>query len=214
MTQRLTQSQTFDAAEQKKDESILLHIRGKDCVAVEACYHKKCYTSYTNFLNYKLVEDKEERLYEKLYQQFCKQVVEKKIITDKEVMLMTKLFDYFVKCVQDTEGLDVSNYRRFHLKTKLKLTYPQLVFHKPSKSNMSELVFCEDLSVGVIAAGHISMCDSSDTETTISDIEIRDTYIKKTFFNIFMENSPLNPLPPFQCCYFGPKNHWLHHKKQ
>lgn len=36
MTQRLTQSQTFDAgklrmaAEQKKDESILLHIRGKE----------------------------------------------------------------------------------------------------------------------------------------------------------------------------------------
>ena len=57
----LTQSQTFDAgklrmaAEQKKDESILLHIRGKDCVAIEACYHKKCYTSYTNFLKYKLV---------------------------------------------------------------------------------------------------------------------------------------------------------------
>ena len=49
---------------------------------------------------------------------------------------------------------------------------------------------------------------------TISDIEIRDTYIKKTFFNIFMENSPVNPLPPLQCCYFGPKNHWLHHTKQ
>ena len=119
-----TQSQTFDAAklrmaaEQKKDESILLHIRGKDCVAVEACYHNNCYTSYTNFLNYKLVEDKEERLYDESYQQFCKQVVEKKIITDKEVMLKTKLFDYFVKFVQDTEGLHASNYLRFHLKTR------------------------------------------------------------------------------------------------
>ena len=122
MIQRLTQSQTFDAgklrmaAEQKKDESILLHIRDKDCVAVEACYHKKCYTSYTNFLNYKLVEDKEERLYEESYQKFCKQVVDKKIITDREVMLMTKLFDCFVKYVQDTEALDASNYRRFRLK--------------------------------------------------------------------------------------------------
>ena len=49
----LTQSQTIDAgklrmaAEQKKDESILLHTRGKDCVAIEACYHKKCYTKAT-----------------------------------------------------------------------------------------------------------------------------------------------------------------------
>ena len=172
MIQRLTQSQTFDAgklrmaAEQKKDESILLHIRDKDCVAVEACYHKKCYTSYTNFLNYKLVEDKEERLYEESYQKFCKQVVDKKIITDREVMLMTKLFDCFVKYVQDTEALDASNYRRFRLKKRLKLTYPQLVFHKPSKRNMSELVFCEDLSAGVIAGEHISMCNSSDTETS------------------------------------------------
>ena len=43
-----------------------------------------------------------------------------------------------------------------------------------------------------------SLCWNSDTNylTTISDIEIRDTYIKKTFFNIFMENSPVNPLPP------------------
>ena len=37
-------------------------------------------------------------------------------------MLMRKLFDYFVKAVQDTEGLDASNYRAFHLKTRLKLT--------------------------------------------------------------------------------------------
>ena len=49
---------------------------------------------------------------------------------------------------------------------------------------------------------------------TISDIEIRDTCLKKTFLNIFIENSPVNPLPPFQCCYFGPKNHWLHLTKQ
>ena len=36
---------------------------------------------------------------------------------------------------------------------------------------MSELVFCENLSVGVIAAGHISMRDSSDTESTQTSSE-------------------------------------------
>ncbi|CAB4021543.1 ATP-dependent DNA helicase, partial [Paramuricea clavata] len=108
------------AAEQKKDESILLHIRDKDCVAIEACYHKKCYASYTNFLHYEPVEDKEERLYEKSYQHFCKQGV---------------------------------------------AYIPIVSFHEPGKRNMSELVFSEDLSKGVIAAENISMCDSSDTES-------------------------------------------------
>jgi hypothetical protein len=117
-----------------------------------------------NFLHYEPVEDKEEILYEESYQHLCEQVVEKRIITNKEVMLMRKLFDYFVKAVQDTDGLDASNYRAFRLKNRLKLTYPQLVFHKPSKRNMSELVFSEDLSKGMIAAEEISMCDSSDTE--------------------------------------------------
>jgi hypothetical protein len=63
-----------------------------------------------NFLHYEPVEDKEERLYEESYQHLFEQVVEKRIITNKEVMLMRKLFDYFVKAVQDTEGLDASNY--------------------------------------------------------------------------------------------------------
>ena len=111
------------------------------------------------------MKDKEERLYKESYQQFCKQVVDKKIITDKEVMLMTKLFDYFVKCVQGAEGLD-AYIKLSKISFENKLTYPQLVLHKPSKRNMSELVFCEDLSAGVIAAGHISMRDSSDTETS------------------------------------------------
>ncbi len=83
-------------------------------------------------------------------------------------MLMRKLFDYFVKAVRDTKGLDASNYRAFRLKNRLKLTYPQLVLAyipAASKRNMSELVFSEDLSKGLIAAENISMHDSSSTES-------------------------------------------------
>ena len=35
----------------RNDESVLVHIRGKDCVAVEARYHKKCYQTYTKVLS-------------------------------------------------------------------------------------------------------------------------------------------------------------------
>ena len=31
------------AALRRHDESILVHFQGRDCVAIEACYHKACY---------------------------------------------------------------------------------------------------------------------------------------------------------------------------
>ncbi|XP_072303353.1 uncharacterized protein [Eucyclogobius newberryi] len=40
-----------EAAELKHDETILMQIRGKDCVAVEARYHYSCYKAYTRFLS-------------------------------------------------------------------------------------------------------------------------------------------------------------------
>lgn len=46
MIQALTQCETIDAgklreaAEKKRDKNILIHIRDKDCVAIEVCYHK------------------------------------------------------------------------------------------------------------------------------------------------------------------------------
>lgn len=39
-----------EAAEKKNDESILTHIRGKDCVAIEVKYHKSCHLNYCRYL--------------------------------------------------------------------------------------------------------------------------------------------------------------------
>ena len=98
-------------AERKRDKSILVHIRDRDCVAIEACYHKKCYTTYTNFLNFEPNEEKAGKLYEKSYEYFCEEVIKKKFIINKEIMFMSTLFKAFVKVVADKEGLDASNYR-------------------------------------------------------------------------------------------------------
>ena len=38
----------LDAAVFKQDERLLLHIRDKDCVAIEVRYHTKCLDSYTS----------------------------------------------------------------------------------------------------------------------------------------------------------------------
>ena len=41
------------AAEAKKDEDALIHIRDKDCVSLEDRYHASCYKNYTRFLTRK-----------------------------------------------------------------------------------------------------------------------------------------------------------------
>lgn len=38
------------AAELKEDTSVLLHIREKDCVALEVRYHRTCYQRWTEYL--------------------------------------------------------------------------------------------------------------------------------------------------------------------
>jgi hypothetical protein len=174
----LTQSQTYDAgklrlaAERKRDESILIHIRDRDCVAIEACYHKKCYTGYTNFLNFESNEEKAGKLYEKSYEYFCEEVIKKKLIINKEIMFMSVLFKAFVKVVADKEGLDASNYRAHRLKARLKQTYPELTFHMPGKKNTSELVFSEDLTKGDIAEVNMDMYDDSSQDSQESQEEI------------------------------------------
>ena len=40
--------------------------------------------------------------------------------------------------------------------------------------------------------------------TTISDIEIWDTYIKNIFLNAIVQNSHTAPSALFQCCYMDP----------
>lgn len=38
--------QLSEAATKLNDESVLRHIRDKDCVAIEAKYHRSCFKSY------------------------------------------------------------------------------------------------------------------------------------------------------------------------
>ena len=60
MIQALTQCDTIDAgklreaAEKKRDENILIHIRDKDCVAIEVCYYKTCYGITKGIPNFSL----------------------------------------------------------------------------------------------------------------------------------------------------------------
>ena len=123
-----------EAAEKENDESILTHIRGKNCVAIEIRYHKTCHLNYCCYITSSVCEKKESgELYKQNYDDFCTQVIMKKIIQQKKVHRMTKLHEKFVKTVEETEGVDATNYQRYLLKARLQRHYPQLVFHQPDR---------------------------------------------------------------------------------
>ncbi|XP_057711366.1 uncharacterized protein LOC130928664 [Corythoichthys intestinalis] len=171
------------AAEMKKDSSILLHIKDKDCVATEVRYHKSCYCDYTRFLTKPTetaTRDEEMQPYAESYKLFCEQVIRQRIIVDKEVFRMDKLRRLFVNTVRNHEDLDASDYRQDMLKRQLKRDFPQLVFHTPFKRNVSEMVFLETLSTtdklldripqssGTSATESTEVSQESDTEQMAS----------------------------------------------
>ena len=94
------------AAERKNDQQILMQIQGKDCVALEVCYHKVCYCNSTIFLTRETKKQSEtERstsVYEKSYDVFCKKVIEMEVIGNKQKKYMKDLLEKFVIIAKDT----------------------------------------------------------------------------------------------------------------
>ena len=97
------------AAERKNDQQILMQIQGKDCVALEVCYHKVCYCNSTIFLTRETKKQSEtERstsVYEKSYDVFCKKVIEMEVIGNKQKKYMKDLLEKFVIIAKDTENV-------------------------------------------------------------------------------------------------------------
>ena len=118
------------AAERKNDERILVQIRGKDCVALEVCYHKD--------------------------DAFCKEVIETELIGDKKIMYMKEILEKFVTIAKVIENVDASKYRAFKLKQRLMKSYPQLVFCVSKTRNVCEIVYLEALDSFELVGEHIS----------------------------------------------------------
>ncbi|KAJ8411952.1 hypothetical protein AAFF_G00142190 [Aldrovandia affinis] len=102
-----------EAAEMKEDFSILLHIKDKDCVALEVRYHKTCYRDYTRFLSKTAskAEEENEPAFDASYKIFCERVIRQRLIVNHEVLKMNQLRRMFLNTVKKHEDLDASNYR-------------------------------------------------------------------------------------------------------
>ena len=101
----------------RKDQHVLLHIGARDCVAIEAKYHKHCYQAYTRCLS-KKIKLVGPTLYDRAFDDFCLNVIEKRIIQNGEILLLSYLLKEFTKCVLTLEKINVS-YRAEKLKKRL-----------------------------------------------------------------------------------------------
>lgn len=173
------------AAEIKNDEKILVQIRGKDCVAVEVRYHKVCYSNYTRFLTKRLVQETERCTpqYEKSFDIFCEKVIDTEVINERQIKYMKDLLQKFIFIAQKTENVDASKYRAFKLKQRLIKRYPQLVFCTPTKRNVSEIVYVENLDSSELVEEHMlhkndedcNEVEGSDDEDYVEDDNSRST---------------------------------------
>ena len=150
------------AATLKNDESILLHIRGKDCVAIEARYHKNCYQRYTKCVSNKS-RDPGPTLYDRAFEEFCTRIIEPRIIKNKEILFLSDLLKTFISCVQEIEHIDVP-YQASRLKTRIGMRYPQIIFHTSKSMNKGTFVYADSVVPGEVADDLMEKDNSSQDD--------------------------------------------------
>ena len=156
----------------RKDQHVLLHIGGRDCVAIEAKYHKHCYQAYTRCLS-KKTKLVGPTLYDRAFDEFCLNVIEKRIIQNGDILLLSYLLKEFIKCVLTLEKINVS-YRAEKLKKRLQNRYPQLVFHPSKSMNKGTLVYSDILTVGDVADCIVVPEREFDTQSDSEEEEYAD----------------------------------------
>jgi hypothetical protein len=173
VAQTLTAGVLLEAALLKRDDSILVHINGKDCVAIEARYHKRCYQMYTKCVSRKQkAVAVEPTLYDKAFDQFCAEIIEKRIIENKEVVFLGQLLNEFIKCVQTIENVQVT-YQAARLKKRIQKRYPQIVFHASKTVRKGTLVYVDNVTAGEVADDFTAI-PSGDDDTDGMDSDNED----------------------------------------
>lgn len=160
----ITAGKLLLAAEESKDESLLLDIRDRDLVASEARYHFTCFRDNTQYLSKKTNETTESNLYENGYKYFCETLIEERHLKRREVLRLCRLNMLFKDIVRERERLNISTYQAGSLKARLQKTHPFLRFQKASTTY---LVYTDDLRAEEIL--HKVATSSSSSSSASSD---------------------------------------------
>lgn len=164
------------AAEIRKDENVLLHLRGQDCIACEVKYHRTCYKNYTREKQLSKLEaencateDKECNSYTKAFSK-VQEYVETEVLANAKVVKMTELLAKFV-CHLKEYGVEVSEYRSSKLKQRLTTTFgAMLEYQRPTIQSQSELVFSARVKKGQI----VETLVKKDDESRLEEIEVEE----------------------------------------
>ena len=163
------------AARTRNDSRLLLHIDGRDTIAMEVKYHRSCYKSYVHPKQLSKLEEqncKEEddrtESYNKAFSN-VKSVVEEEIFTTGKAIPMTILTDKYISSLLQ-EGMEVTTYRSSKLKNRLKRCFGErLSFRRPLNQSQSEIVFGSHVTTGEVVE---TVFKSSVDEDQISDSDI------------------------------------------
>jgi len=106
----------------------------------------------------------EDRIkYDKAFETFCVNVVDKRLIQNKEILLLTFLVKNFNEAVRDVEGIDIS-YQSSHLKERIGKQYPNMVFHTSKTMQKGTLAYSPGLTVGEIADDSLEFEDEVESD--------------------------------------------------
>ena len=107
------------AAEDNKNETLLMQIKDLDCVAIEESYHNSCYKDYTCYLTKPQSDDtsKNDTSYSLAFEIFCEKV-KSSIIENKDIMRLKTLNDMFIEQVKLSHGKEANSYKTGNLKMR------------------------------------------------------------------------------------------------
>lgn len=158
--EKLTTCQTLTAGESlvnaatiRDDQRLLVALDGQDLIALEVCYHRSCYRSYTNV---KIPEESknqndeaETQIYEEAFQEL-KNEVEIQLFQRLEVLRMSSLRAKYVELLF-RRGVNNPEYRSEKLKSRLQRSFGEKVsFWHPRHRSEAELVYYEEIPKGQV----------------------------------------------------------------
>ena len=165
------------AAEVYDDERLLPHIRGKDLIALEACYHMSCYKMYcsSRALHYRAMKDVEKenstcrKAHEKAFVGLV-QFVEDTILCSRAAKSMvyttvSSVRDRYVSLLGENGYDTPAGYHSHLVKARLVDHFgSRLKFHRPARRNTSEIVFSAELPTGPMLELLTSMKEAEDDD--------------------------------------------------
>ena len=202
------------AAQIRNDSRLLLHIEGKDTIAMDIKYHRSCYKNYVRPKQLAKLEEQncleEDERSESYNNAFIKvkEFVGEDVFTAVKAIPMSVLMEKYTSLLAE-EGIDAMAYRSSKLKNRLVRGFgTSLSFHWPLNRNQSEIVYSSEVKTGEVeetvfmnttsADGkQMTENDSEEDLTDAQEDESRQVYhTAKIIRSLLVNIKPTMPWPP------------------